>query len=86
VTATAIPADVLAALTEQSPCIESAAIKPSDRIVEELGLDSLDLVEIVMTIEEARGIEISDAVLERIVTVADLVAAAAGEDLVRGRA
>ena len=40
---------------------------------DDLGADSLDRMEIVMQLEDALGIEISDEVAEQIVTVGDAV-------------
>ena len=42
--------------------------------VADLGASSHELVELIMAIEDASGIEISDSAAERIVTVGDLVA------------
>lgn len=41
--------------------------------VDDLGADSLDLVELIMAMEEAFDIEIADEVAEKIVTVQDAV-------------
>ena len=40
---------------------------------EDLGADSLDIVELVMGLEEKFGMEISDADAEKIVTVGDAI-------------
>ncbi len=62
--------EILADRLDQSP----RRIKPASRLVEDLGADSLDLVEIVMQVEEAFDIAIEDEAAERIRTVADLLA------------
>ncbi len=41
--------------------------------VDDLGADSLDLVELVMALEEEYGIEVPDEDAEKIVTVNDIV-------------
>ena len=41
--------------------------------VDDLGADSLDIVELVMAIEEEFSIEIPDADAEKVVTVGDVV-------------
>lgn len=48
-------------------------VKPESRFVEDLGADSLDVVELVMALEEKFGIEIPDEDAEKIQTVADAV-------------
>ncbi len=46
---------------------------PEAAFIDDLGADSLDLVELVMEMEENFGVEISDEELERIVTVQDVI-------------
>jgi acyl carrier protein len=48
-------------------------INPTMRIKEDLGADSLDVVEILMNIEDKYGISISDEALNEIKTVGDLI-------------
>ena len=46
-------------------------VKLESKFVEDLGADSLDLVELIMSLEDKFQIEISDADAETIVTVKD---------------
>ena len=48
-------------------------ISPESSFIEDLGADSLDLVELIMSMEDEFGIEISDDDAESIVTVQDAV-------------
>jgi len=48
-------------------------VKPESRFVEDLGADSLDVVEMIMALEEKFGIEIPDEDAEKIKTVEDIV-------------
>ncbi len=48
-------------------------IKEDSKFVEDLGADSLDVVELVMALEEKFDIEIPDESAENIATVADAV-------------
>ena len=41
--------------------------------IDDLGADSLDIVELLMEMEEAFGIEIADEELEKIVTIKDVI-------------
>ena len=48
-------------------------IKPEASFVEDLGADSLDLVELVMAMEEAFGMEVPDEDAEKLRTVKDVI-------------
>jgi acyl carrier protein len=48
-------------------------IKPESAIAEDLGADSLDVVDLVMAIEEEFDISIPDENVERLRTVEDIV-------------
>jgi acyl carrier protein len=52
---------------------DAAKIKPTDRIMEDLGADSLDIVEMLMGLEETYGIVIPDDDAMNLKTVGDLV-------------
>jgi len=49
--------------------VEEDEVTPEASIVEDLGADSLDTVELVMALEEEFGIEIPDEDAEKILTV-----------------
>ena len=53
--------------------VESADVTATSSFVDDLGADSLDRVELVMTLEETFGIEIPDEAAEKIATVQDAV-------------
>jgi acyl carrier protein len=46
-------------------------VVPEAKFIDDLGADSLDLVELVMALEDEYGIEIPDEDAEKIVTVGD---------------
>ena len=48
-------------------------ITPNSTFVDDLGADSLDIVELIMRFEEEFGIEIPDEKAEKIKTVSDVV-------------
>ena len=53
--------------------IEVNSIKPESKFTEDLGADSLDVVELVMALEETFDIEIPDEAAEGIKTVQDAI-------------
>ena len=51
--------------------VDEAQVVPSASFADDLNADSLDLVELIMSIEEEFGVEIPDEDAEKIVTVQD---------------
>ena len=49
-------------------------VRPQDRLVEDLGAESADLVNLVATVEEKYQVELDEAAVARVQTVADLYA------------
>jgi len=57
-------------ITEQLG-VDEDEITPTASFVDDLNADSLDLVELIMSLEEEFGLEISDEDAEKILTVQD---------------
>lgn len=53
--------------------VEETAVKMEATFVDDLSADSLDIVELIMSIEEEFDMEIPDEDAEKIVTVGDVV-------------
>ncbi|MFZ5640157.1 MAG: acyl carrier protein [Bacillota bacterium] len=53
--------------------VEAEEVKPEASFIEDLGADSLDIVELVMALEEEFDMEIPDEDAEKIKTVGDAV-------------
>jgi acyl carrier protein len=53
--------------------VDEADVVPGASFVDDLGADSLDLVELIMSMEEEFDIEISDEDAEKLVTVQDAI-------------
>jgi NADH dehydrogenase (ubiquinone) 1 alpha/beta subcomplex 1, acyl-carrier protein len=57
-------------------CVDALCVpqvSPSASFEKDLGLDSLDVVELVMALEEEFGIEIPDAEADKIASISDAV-------------
>jgi len=61
---------VKAVVVDQLDC-DPGEVKEDSKFIEDLGADSLDVVELVMALEEEFDIEIPDEDAEGILTVAD---------------
>jgi acyl carrier protein len=66
------------AIVVEQLSVEEKDIVPTASFVEDLGADSLDLVELIMSLEEAfttpeRKLEIPDEAAEKIVTIQDAI-------------
>jgi len=52
--------------------IEETDVSPKSSVVEDLGADSLDVVELIMALEEEFDLEIPDSEAEKIVNVQNI--------------
>ena len=53
--------------------VAETAIAPEASFIDDLGADSLDIVELIMALEEEFDLEIPDTDAEKVVTVGDVV-------------
>lgn len=53
--------------------IDEELVKPESDIIKDLGLDSLDIVDMLMSVEETFGVTIDDGDVAEMKTVADVV-------------
>lgn len=63
---------IKAILAEQLDVDEDIITKES-LLVEDLGADSLDAIDIVMSVEDEFGVEVPDEIVEKMETVNDIV-------------
>ena len=54
--------------------VTAEEVTPEASFIDDLGADSLDIVELVMAIEEEYGLEIPDEAAERMQTIGDAIA------------
>jgi acyl carrier protein len=60
-------------IAEKIPDIDIEDVVPEASLIEDLGADSLTIVELVMSMEEIFDIEIDDDAAEKLVTVQDAI-------------
>ncbi len=53
--------------------VDESEVTPESSFIDDLGADSLDIVELIMALEDEFGLEIPDDVAEKITTVNDAV-------------
>ncbi len=53
--------------------LDRAQVTPESSFLEDLGADSLDIVQLIMALEEEYGLEISDEEAEKIRNVRDII-------------
>jgi NADH dehydrogenase (ubiquinone) 1 alpha/beta subcomplex 1 len=63
--------------------VDSGKVTAAAKFAEDLGLDSLDSVEVVMAIEDEFAIEIPDAEADKIASVGDAVEYVAGHPMAK---
>ena len=67
-------ADKVKKIVVENLAVSEDQVTPEARFVEDLGADSLDLVELVMALEEEFGSDIPDEDAEKLTTVGNAIA------------
>ncbi len=65
--------DIVKAIVVEQLGVDEAEVKIDSTFIDDLGADSLDIVELIMAFEEEFNVEIPDDVAEKIKTVKDTV-------------
>ena len=65
--------DKVKAIVVEQLGVDEAEVKIDSTFIDDLGADSLDIVELIMAFEEEFNVEIPDDVAEKIKTVTDTV-------------
>lgn len=62
-----------AMIAREISSVKEEDIKPESRFIDDLGMDSLDVAQIVLSIEDEFGIEVPDDAIEHLETVQQAV-------------
>jgi len=65
--------DRILAVVKNFDQVDPAKVSPATKFADDLGLDSLDIVEVVMAIEDEFAIEIPDQEADKILSIADAI-------------
>jgi acyl carrier protein len=68
-----VESKVIKVIAEKIPEIDIEDILPEASLIDDLGADSLTIVELVMSMEEIFEIEIDDEDAEKLITVQDAI-------------
>jgi acyl carrier protein len=71
---TALLADLVAIVRRVGKVPAERPVEPETRLVDDLGIDSLDLVAVFLTVQDTYGVVIDDDDIPRLARVADLAA------------
>ncbi|MBA15046.1 acyl carrier protein [Sphingosinithalassobacter tenebrarum] len=66
-------ADRVTKIVSEHLGVQESDVTPEASFIDDLGADSLDIVELVMAFEEEFGVEIPDDAAEKITTVKDAI-------------
>uniref|UniRef100_A0A6U3TJ47 Acyl carrier protein n=1 Tax=Ditylum brightwellii TaxID=49249 RepID=A0A6U3TJ47_9STRA len=75
--------DRILAVVKNFDKVDQGKVTPESKFADDLGLDSLDAVEVVMAIEDEFAIEIPDAEADKISSIADAVEYIAGHPMAK---
>ena len=64
--------EIIALIREQLKLRDDVEITPDTRIMEDLGADSLDILQLLMTLEERQGVIIPDEELAKFAVIRDI--------------
>lgn len=65
--------DEVKAVVVEQLSVDADSVKMESKIIEDLGADSLDVVELIMALEEKFEVEIPDSDAEKLVKIEDVV-------------
>lgn len=63
--------------------VDASKVSPAAKFADDLGLDSLDTVEVVMAIEDEFAIEIPDAEADKIMSIEDAIQYISGHPMAK---
>lgn len=65
--------EIVISIIAEELSLDSSKIEETNQIIEDLGGDSLELVNIAVTLEEKLDVEITDEIIEKIKNIGNLI-------------